>query len=407
MESLLYANQKKGVLKMPSLSSELLRIDPLTGCKNFLGFLETGMNHSLTDSPRDVPTMEIIESSVVSRSQYSAILFVEMNHVKFLNESKGRSHGDSAIRWMGILLGEESNNNAVYRLGGVEFAVLLNLGTHSEHTQFVERILERINREAKLLGFTDSPADMAPIIYDESPSLDSMLMQMGEAMVRVKNSGESRPMIFNATDFKISAQAPHTWKPASDSDVSFAVRWLSRKNIYQVLEMGRSLDKIQQDAYTDAISSLPNMKAALLNMEQTLQNSITNRKSFSLLLIDGDNIRAYNSINYAAGDEMIREMSAVFRNNLRPNDFVARWRSGDEFIAILPDTPSEGAKIIGERFRIAVKEASKSWLFPTTISIGIASFPTHGDNINSLIDIAESANKRAKEQGKDQVVLAD
>lgn len=351
--------------------------------------------------------MEAIEASVVNASEYTAILFVEMNHMKFLNASKGRAHGDSAIRWMGILLGEESNN-PVYRLGGVEFAVMLKMDSQGAYAEFVERILARMDRESKSLGFPGSPADLALILYDPSPtSLDTILMQMGEAMVRVKNSGESRPMIFNATDFKISAQAPHTWKPASDSDVSFAVRWLSRKNIYQVLEMGRSLDKVQQDAYTDAISSLPNMKAALLNMEQTLQNSITNRRALSLLLIDGDNIRAYNSINYAAGDEMIREMSAVFKNNLRPNDFIARWRSGDEFIAILPDTSSEAAKIIGERFRMAVKEASKSWLFPTTISIGVASYPTHGDNIDSLIDKAESANKRAKEQGKDQVVLAD
>ena len=104
---------------------------------------------------------------------------------------------------------------------------------------------------------------------------------------------------------------------------------------------------------------------------------------------------------------MIREMSAVFRNNLRPNDFVARWRNGDEFVVILPETPIEGANTIGERFRLAVKEASKGWLFPTTISVGVASYPMHGDNTNSLIDKAESANKRAKEQGKDQVVLAD
>ena len=139
-------------------------------------------------------------------------------------------------------------------------------------------------------------------------------------------------------------------------------------------------EKILLDAYTDAISRLPNMKAALLNMEQTLQNSISNKQPFSVLLIDGDNIRAYNNINYAVGDEMIRKMSAVFMNNLRPNDFVARWRSGDEFVVILPDTPIESAKIIGERFRLALKEASKSWLFPTTISIGIAAYPIHGDN---------------------------
>ena len=124
-------------------------------------------------------------------------------------------------------------------------------------------------------------------------------------------------------------------------------------------------------------------------------------------MIDGDNIRAYNSINYAAGDEMIRDMSFVFKDNLRPTDFVARWRVGDEFIVILPDTAIEGAKIIGERFRLAVKEASRSWRFPVTISIGIASYPTHGDTIDALIDKVESANKRAKDQGKNQVVLAD
>ena len=124
-------------------------------------------------------------------------------------------------------------------------------------------------------------------------------------------------------------------------------------------------------------------------------------------MIDGDNIRLYNNINYAAGDEMIRDMSIVLKGNLRPSDYIARWRVGDEFMVILPDTPLEGAKIIGERFRLAVKEASKSWLFPTTISIGIASYPTHGDNINALIDKAESANKYVKDQGKDQIVLAD
>ena len=149
------------------------------------------------------------------------------------------------------------------------------------------------------------------------------------------------------------------------------------------------------------------MKAALHNLQKTIENSAVNHKPFSMLLIDGDNIRIYNSINYAAGDEMIRDMSIVFKSNLRPSDFVARWRAGDEFIVILPDTPSEGAKIIAERFRLAVKETSQTWKFPVTISIGIASYPTHGNNINSLVDKAESANKHAKDQGKDRVLLAD
>ena len=391
---------------MPALSSDLLRIDPLTGCKNYFGFLETLTSPSLPDITRDGQSREMLRGSKVDSSQFSAIVFLDMNHVRTLNETKGRAYGDSTIRWMGILLQEESKNE-VYRVGGVEFAVLLKMETREEHIELIERILERIQRQAGLLGFPDSAADVALIFFDETPtSLDGMLMIMGEAMVNVKNNGASHFMLFNATDFKIHALAPNRWESNGDSDISFAVRWISLINIHQVLEMGKTLNETKQEAFTDAISGLPNMKAALFNMEQTLQSSATNRKSFSILLIDGDNIRVYNSINYAAGDEMIREMSAVFKSNLRPDDFVARWRSGDEFIVILPDTASEDARMIGERFRLAVKSASQTWRFPVTISIGVASYPTHGNNIKALVDEAESANKRAKDQGKDRVVLA-
>jgi diguanylate cyclase (GGDEF)-like protein len=232
-------------------------------------------------------------------------------------------------------------------------------------------------------------------------------MQMGEAMVTVKNNPDYSFMLFHPTDFKIHRQSPQTWRSSGDSDVSFAVRWLSIQNIYQVLEMGKLLDKTQQEAYTDSISGLPNLKAALLHMEKAMQRSMATHKPFSLLMIDGDNIRVYNSINYAAGDEMIHDLSFVLKDNIRPSDFVARWRAGDEFLVVLPDTAMEGARVLGERLRLAVKETSRSWRFPVTISIGVASYPTHGDNINLLIDRVESANKCAKKLGKNQVVLAD
>ncbi len=126
-------------------------------------------------------------------------------------------------------------------------------------------------------------------------------------------------MAFDGTDFKVRAQAPERWwGQSSDTDVPFAVRWISIINILQVLEMGKILDETRQEAFTDAISGLPNMKAALLRMEETLQDSSANRRPFSILMIDGDNIRIYNSVNYAAGDEMIRQMSALFQDILRP-----------------------------------------------------------------------------------------
>jgi len=377
-----------------------LRADPLTGCKNYLGFLESLV-------PPNERSRGRIGHYGINTSLFSALFFVDMNDLRLLNETNGFTYGDSALRWMGILLREESNSE-VYRVGGDEFAILLNIETREGHLELVERIHKRMELEAKRFGFPDVAADTTLIFFDQTPtSLDTILMKMGEAMVKVKNKPNSHFMLFNATDFKIHPRAPETWKSNSDSDISFSVRWLSLNNIYQVLKMGMILDETQQEAYTDTISGMPNLKSAMLNLEKFIQNSKASNKPFSMLMIDGDNIRAYNSINYAAGDEMIRDMSFVFKDNLRPTDFVARWRVGDEFIVILPDTAIEGAKIIGERFRLAVKEASRSWRFPVTISIGIASYPTHGDTIDALIEKVEAANKRAKDQGKNQVVLAE
>lgn len=380
--------------------SELLRIDPLTECKNYLGFLETLV-------PPDERSLSRLGQYWINASLFSALFFVDMNDLRILNETKGFTYGDSALRWMGILLREESNSE-VYRVGGDEFVILLKIETREGHLELVESIHKRMKLEAENFGFPGTAADTTLIFFDQTPTtLDTILMKMGEAMVRVKNDQDSHVMVFDATDFKIHPQAPGTWKLNSDSDISFSVRWLSLNNIYQVLKMGRILDETQQEAYTDTISGMPNLKAAVLNLEKSIQNSNTSQKPFSILMIDGDNIRAYNSINYAAGDEMIRDMCVVYKESVRPNDFVARWRSGDEFLVILPDTPTAGAKVIGERIRLAVKEASKTWKFPVTVSIGVASYPMHGDNINTLIDTVESANKRAKDQGKDQVVLAD
>lgn len=100
-------------------------------------------------------------------------------------------------------------------------------------------------------------------------------------------------------------------------------------------------------------------------------------------------------------------MGSVLSEHLRPGDFIARWRTGDEFIVILPNTSGEGARIVGERFCSAIREASKAWKFPTSISIGVATYPKHGDHINALVDVAEAANKQAKDEGKDRVVLAE
>lgn len=384
---------------MPVSLSELLRIDPLTECKNYLGFLETLV-------PPKERSLSRLRQYSIDASNFSALFFVDMNDLRILNETKGLPYGDSALRWMGILLREECDCE-VYRVGGDEFAILLKLGTRQGHLDLVERIHRRMKLEAEKFGFPGTAADTTLIFFGKAPTyLDTILLKMAEAMAKVKNAGDFHVTVSDVS--QTTSAVPESWKTnSSDPAMPFSVRWISLNNIHQVLKMGMILDETQHEAYTDTISGMPNLKAALLNLENSIQRSLESRQPFCILMIDGDNIRAYNSINYAAGDEMIRKMCAVYRESIRPNDFAARWRSGDEFLIILPDTPISGAKIIAERIRAAVREASRDWRFPVTVSIGIACCPDHGETIDALIDTAELANKHAKDQGKDRVVVAD
>ena len=114
-------------------------------------------------------------------------------------------------------------------------------------------------------------------------------------------------------------------------------------------------------------------------------------------MIDGDNLKQYNKHGYAAGDDVIRKINATLSTALRPNDFLGRWRMGDEFIVILPSTNVEQAIAVAERLRSSIESASQGWLYYTTISIGIAYYPKHGIQANKLL---ESCRARL-EIGKD------
>lgn len=368
-------------------TTEFYRLDPLTGSNNFLAFVET---------------LGLLPSLV--KKQPFSILHTDMNHLQMLNTTRGRSHGDSAIRWMEIVLREESNA-ATYRTGGDEFSVILTSGTPPDHEELLNRIFARLNKEGKHLGIPAPAARIALVHYDgdSNISLNDVMFQLGEAMMDVKTKRDRTIHIYFARDLIGSRTPGGEGSKKEDGRSQDTLRWIANHAISRVLFIGRMLEDAQKTSFLDSISGLPNMRAALFKMEKELSS----KQPFSILLMDGDNLTRYNNISYAAGDDMIQKISAILSEKLRPGDFVARWRAGDEFIAVLPNTPIDGAMIVGERFCSAIRDASKAWRFPTSISIGIATYPKHGSNVNTLVDIAESALKRAKDAGKDRVILAE
>ncbi len=374
---------------MSTPQTEFFRLDPLTGCNNFLSFVET---------------LDQL-SSREGKGRFS-ILYTDMNRLRTLNETLGRSYGDSVIRWVEIVLREECIA-PIFRTGGDEFIVLLTTGTQSYFEELLNRVFTRLNREGKKLGIPPPAARLALVHYDDNTnlSLQNVLFQLGEAMMDLKTKRERTANIYWARQLISADPFLDSQENNGGKEVQNKLRWIANDAIKRVVFLGRLLDDAQKKSMLDSISGLPNMNAALLRMDRALKHSLSSGLPFSVLLMDGDNLTQYNNISYAEGDKMIQRISAVLLENMRPEDFIARWRSGDEFIAILPDTPSKGAITAGERFCAAIRDRSRDWRYPTSISIGVATFPEHGIDTKSLVDAAEGALKKAKDQGKDRVIL--
>ncbi len=91
----------------------------------------------------------------------------------------------------------------------------------------------------------------------------------------------------------------------------------------------------------------------------------------------------------------------------RASDLTGRWRVGDEFIIVMPETNREAALQAAERIRLAVESTSAQLPLPATISIGLAAYPGDGTTREALLNRAEEANGLAKRRGKNQIAYIE
>jgi diguanylate cyclase (GGDEF)-like protein len=127
------------------------------------------------------------------------------------------------------------------------------------------------------------------------------------------------------------------------------------------------------------------------------------------MMIDTDYFKKYNdTFGHQAGDALLKKIGAIFTASLRNVDSVSRY-GGDEFIVLLPETKTERAFEVAERIRGLVAEEMPSGDTDgaaVTVSIGVATFPEHGDTPEVIIARADSALYHAKRNGRNRVILA-
>jgi diguanylate cyclase (GGDEF)-like protein len=210
-----------------------------------------------------------------------------------------------------------------------------------------------------------------------------------------------------------------------DMEQNATIDWLRAENHWLRQEMRSLADALHTAvgkaesfkalAYVDNLTGLPNRR----RFDDTLRRRLSVRaaRPFAVLFIDLDNFKRINdSIGHPVGDALLREVAAVLDGLIRSSDVlnahvvvggmrevVLSRTGGDEFVVLLPEVENLSAvecvaRRILARFEQPFRAAQRSVF--VTASIGIAIYPSDGETADVLIQHADLAMYRAKQNGK-------
>jgi len=186
------------------------------------------------------------------------------------------------------------------------------------------------------------------------------------------------------------------------------VQMRNRQERDLLLQALRRGDQYKDEAHTDALTQLPNRRAADKELERLLGSSAT----VALIMFDIDHFKSINDrFGHPVGDQVLQALAATLERTARDGDFFARI-GGEEFLVAARVPTEQDARALGDRFRRAVQEMQLSRDVPVdqvTVSAGVSFWegePHEACPPADLLELADQALYRAKAAGRNRVELA-
>ena len=164
-------------------------------------------------------------------------------------------------------------------------------------------------------------------------------------------------------------------------------------------------EQAERMAATDGLTNIANRTTFTAALERELARSSRSGQPISLVIFDLDEFKQVNDQHgHQAGDDVLRLVAQALALACRDLDTAARY-GGEEFVVILPDCGPERSVQVAERLRAAVAAASGTSR-ALTASAGVASYPTHGNDLESLVRAADEALMVSKRTGRNRTTAA-
>jgi diguanylate cyclase (GGDEF)-like protein len=231
-------------------------------------------------------------------------------------------------------------------------------------------------------------------------------IQGGHACLPLMAQGTGLGILYLQNAQSEGAQAPGEFLTPEDRQLAITVAEnvaISLSNLYLQ-------ETLRIQSIRDAVTGLFNRRYLEESGERELYRMARGKQPAGLAMIDLDHFKTFNdTFGHEGGDALLRAFGQFLREHLRKEDIACRY-GGEEFCILfcestLDDTVRRAEQLRSEVGNLTVQYRGQH-LGVITVSIGVASYPTHGGALTDLIAAADRALYQAKADGRNRVVTA-
>jgi diguanylate cyclase (GGDEF)-like protein len=194
------------------------------------------------------------------------------------------------------------------------------------------------------------------------------------------------------------------------NNVSAICVFLTVFSLYPVMMSERLVRELTVQAMHDPLTGLYNRRAFEEIGFREIAGASRTGLPISVMVFDLDHFKAVNDkYGHSTGDALLKAVANALSSSLRDEDVLCRW-GGDEFCALLPRANRDQARIVAERIMRSIGAltfSSDGKEIGIEVSIGITSDEDHLRSLASLVDLADAALYRAKQEGRKRLTFAE
>lgn len=176
----------------------------------------------------------------------------------------------------------------------------------------------------------------------------------------------------------------------------------------------RRIGLLEAENITDPLTQVHNRRYMENRLNEEVERAARYTLDLSILMLDIDHFKRVNdTYGHQSGDIALSTLGKLVKKDLRNLDVVARY-GGEEFVVICTNTATAGATLVAERLRKLIEshqielqhDSGESQMLQISISIGVAGLGAEINTKDKLIRAADKALYRAKEEGRNRVIIA-